>query len=91
MNGQEARRVGREALQLAVDICGGQTALAERIGVSGSFVTMCLSGVKPIPAGRCIAIELATDGEVTRYQLRPDVFGPDPSKPAPAAAAAAEA
>lgn len=28
-----------------------------------------------VPAEHCRAIEKITDGKVTRYQLRPDVFG----------------
>lgn len=31
------------------------------------------------PARYCLAIENATDGLVTRYDLRPDVFGQAPS------------
>ena len=31
-----------------------------------------------VPAERCMAIEQATNGAVTRYDLRPDVFGPAP-------------
>lgn len=31
------------------------------------------------PAHHCLAIEEATGGKVTRYQLRPDVFGPAPN------------
>lgn len=36
-----------------------------------------------VPAERCVAIELATDGAVTRYDLRPDVFGPSPQNDCP--------
>ena len=28
-----------------------------------------------VPAHHCIPIEVATKGAVTRYELRPDVFG----------------
>lgn len=62
-------------LQKAVDIAGSQTALATAIGVSSSFVSQCLSGVRPIPAIRCRDIEIATGGKVTRAQLRPDIYG----------------
>lgn len=30
---------------------------------------------KKVPAEHCLAIEKATNGAVTRYNLRPDVFG----------------
>ncbi|MDC8456888.1 YdaS family helix-turn-helix protein [Marinobacter sp. DS40M6] len=37
---------------------------------------------KRVPSEHCIELERASDGAVTRYQMRPDVFGvaPDHSK-----------
>lgn len=35
-----------------------------------------------VPVERCIPIETATHGVVTRYELRPDVFGEAPKKAA---------
>lgn len=32
------------------------------------------------PAEHCRAIEDSLDGKITRYELRPDVFGEKPSK-----------
>jgi DNA-binding transcriptional regulator YdaS (Cro superfamily) len=69
------------ALERAVKICEGQSELARRIGgdVKQAHVWNWLNksnGV--VPAEHCRAIELATDGRVTRYQLRPDVFGDGP-------------
>lgn len=32
-----------------------------------------------IPAEHCRAIEESTNGQVTRYDLRPDVFGENPN------------
>jgi DNA-binding transcriptional regulator YdaS (Cro superfamily) len=32
-----------------------------------------------VPAEYCLAVEAATDGRFTRYQLRPDVFGHAPT------------
>lgn len=34
------------------------------------------------PANRCLAIEAATNGAVTRYELRPDVYGEPPCQAA---------
>lgn len=31
-----------------------------------------------IPADRCIVVEMALDSRVTRYEMRPDVYGPAP-------------
>ena len=65
-------------LDRAIDICGSQKSLAKKIRVSPVFVSQMNNGVKAIPARLCIPIEDATNGEVTRYDLRPDIFG-DPS------------
>ena len=48
-----------------------------------SYVSMLLRRLRagrPAPADICPKIEEATQGEVTRYDLRPDVFGPAPQK-----------
>jgi DNA-binding transcriptional regulator YdaS (Cro superfamily) len=71
-------------LDKAINHAGGVTALAEKLGVRQSVVSNWRTrGDDPrVPAERCIAIEQATLGEVTRYELRPDVFGDAPAKPA---------
>lgn len=33
---------------------------------------------KRVPSEHCIELELASDGAVTRYEMRPDVFGSGP-------------
>jgi DNA-binding transcriptional regulator YdaS (Cro superfamily) len=63
-------------LQKACDQVGGQTALAKKIGRKQSTIWNWLK--KGIPAEQCPAIERATDGKITRYDLRPDVFGEPP-------------
>lgn len=70
------------ALDKAIDHAGGVTALAEKLGVRQSVVSNWRTrGVSPrVPAERCIAIEQATKGAVTRHDLRPDVFGPAPAQ-----------
>ena len=69
-------------LDKAINHAGGVTALAEKLGVRQSVVSNWRTrGDKPrVPAERCIAIEAATDGAVTRHDLREDVFGPSPAK-----------
>lgn len=47
------------------------------------------SGARPIPLERCTPIELATDGKVTRKDLRPDdwqAIWPELAEAAPASA-----
>lgn len=66
-------------LQTAVDLVGGQAALARAIGgtVKQAHVWHWLNrGGARVPAEHCAAIERATAGKITRQDLRPDVFGP---------------
>lgn len=62
------------AMLRAANLVGGQAELARRIGKSPGFVNQMVKGVRPIPATLCLAVERATDGGVTRLELRPDVF-----------------
>lgn len=76
-----------KALELAVKECEGQTALARAIGVPQQVVWAWLNrGDQRPPPERSPAIELATRGNVTVEQLRPDVRWariPDPDWPHP--------
>jgi len=66
-------------LEKAVEVCGGQTALARAIGVQQPHVWNWLNRAHGVvPAEYCMKIEAATKGAVTRYELRPDVFGEAP-------------
>lgn len=67
-------------IQKAVDIVGSQVALAAAISskkkrVSPGQVSHWYTGLKQVPPHHCIPVEEATWGLVTRYELRPDVFG----------------
>lgn len=64
----------KDALERAVRIVGGQTALAQILGKSQSHVWYWLNKGGRVPAEHAVIIEAATKGEVTRHQLRPDVF-----------------
>ena len=63
------------SIQRACDAVGSPSKLAQAIGVNRQFVHQWLHGARPVPPARCISIEKATGGTVTRYELRPDVFG----------------
>lgn len=68
----------------AIRICGGQGQLAEKAYVDQRTVSHWkVTGT--VPAKRVLAVEAATGGKVTRYQLRPDIYGPDPAEEARAA------
>lgn len=47
--------------------------LARAIGVSQVIISQWKTGAKQVPAGRCPAIERATNGAVRCEDLRPDV------------------
>lgn len=56
----------------ASKILGSQAALAKALGVEPMAVSHWRT--RGVPVGRCKAIEEATGGQVTRSELRPDVF-----------------
>lgn len=49
-----------------------QTDLARLISVPAQLMWQWARGKRPVPIERCVAIERATDGAVTRQDLRPD-------------------
>lgn len=55
---------------------GGPTAVAALFGINSQAVSQW----KRVPVERCAAIEVASGGRLTRYQLRPDVFDEPPTK-----------
>ena len=65
------------ALQKAIEIVGGQTALARHLGLKQPHVWNWLNVAKRIPAEFVIEIEKATDGRVSRHELRPDIYPKD--------------
>ena len=68
-----------KALEQAIREIGTQGKLAALIGKRQGHIGKWLHRDGKVPAELCIAIELATGGKVTRYELRPDVFGDPPS------------
>lgn len=56
-----------------------QQAFAVKVGVTQGLVWQWLSGKTRITAERAKEIEAATEGLVTRRELRPDVFDEAPA------------
>lgn len=52
-----------------------QQALASQLGVTQGLVSQWVRGETQITAERALEIEAATGGQVTRQELRPDIFG----------------
>ncbi|WP_232343240.1 transcriptional regulator [Burkholderia pseudomallei] len=49
-----------------------QAAFAELLGVSQGLIYQWLTGRRPVAADKCVVIERATNGAVTRRDLRSD-------------------
>lgn len=61
-----------EAIARAADIVGGQASLARALGITPPTVSQWVGGGRPIPLERCPHIEQLTNGEIRRWDLRPD-------------------
>lgn len=64
-------------LDEAIKIAGTQLALAEMLGIKSPSISEWKERGR-VPAERCLAIEAVTGGAVTRYALRPDIYGAAP-------------
>lgn len=65
--------MSQSPLQRAVEIARSQGALARKIGTSQQNVWYWLKN-QQVPAEFVLPIERATDGQVTRHELRPDLY-----------------
>ena len=65
----------QKLLRDAVEKAGSQAKFAEAVGLSQQGVSYLLRNSDRIAAETAIAIERATNGEIRREQLRPDLFG----------------
>jgi DNA-binding transcriptional regulator YdaS (Cro superfamily) len=65
----------RRHIERAIKLVGSQSALAEKIGLSQQGVSWLLNEAPQVSAEIAIAIERATNGEVSKADLRPDIFG----------------
>lgn len=68
-----------KAIEKAVEAAGGRAALAEKCGVRYQAVEKWVR-LNRVPAERVLEIEAATGGQVTRHELRPDLYPLDSGK-----------
>jgi DNA-binding transcriptional regulator YdaS (Cro superfamily) len=66
--------MSNSALEKAITAVGSQAALAKALGVKPQHVWNWLNRDKRVPAEQVLPIETATDGKVTRHELRPDIY-----------------
>ena len=59
-------------IEKAIEAAGGAYALAKRIGVSRQAVEQW--AMSRVPAERVLELERATQGQVTRHEIRPDIY-----------------
>lgn len=64
--------MSQDPLAKAIQAAGGPAKLARALGVK----SQAISQWKRVPAERVIAVETATDGKVSRHELRPDIYPP---------------
>jgi DNA-binding transcriptional regulator YdaS (Cro superfamily) len=65
-----------DSIKRAIQIVGSQGAMAERLNLkSQGTISQWVTKRRPLPAKHCLKIEAMTEGVITRYELRPDVFG----------------
>jgi DNA-binding transcriptional regulator YdaS (Cro superfamily) len=62
--------------KILASVEGGQAFVAREIDVPPALVYQWTRGLRPIAAKHAIALETLTNGEVTRHDIAPDVFGP---------------
>jgi DNA-binding transcriptional regulator YdaS (Cro superfamily) len=65
-------------IMVAADLFGTQRVLADLLDIHPSMISQIANGRRKVPARMCRKIELLTGGAVTRYDLRPDIFGSTP-------------
>ncbi len=67
----------RTPLDKAIKIAGGQSELARRIGKTQGHISSWRRRGR-VPPEVVLSIEAAVGGQVTRYELRHDIYGPKP-------------
>ncbi|MFZ1493003.1 MAG: YdaS family helix-turn-helix protein [Candidatus Competibacter denitrificans] len=70
-----------QALKEAVAIAGGQLALARGLGLKQGHIWWWLNKTYQASPSYVLAIEHLTG--ISKHDLRPDIFGPSPDRPAP--------
>lgn len=62
-------------IEKAISLTGSQQKLAEKVGCSQQFISLLAREAVKVSAEMALAIHKATDGQVSKHKLRPDIFG----------------
>lgn len=66
----------RKHVETAISLYGSQAKLAEKVGCSQQYISWLLSEPsRRISAEMALAFERATDGKLSKHEMRPDIFG----------------
>jgi 4-hydroxybenzoyl-CoA reductase subunit gamma len=65
-----------QAFEKAIDIAGGQSAMASALDVKQGHVWYWLKKMDQCPPDRVLDVERVTAGAVSRHELRPDIYPP---------------
>jgi UDP-N-acetylglucosamine 1-carboxyvinyltransferase len=79
--------MGIQALEKAIEIAGGQSALGRLINRDQKAIWAWLNTTQKVPAEDVLSIEAAVNGQVTRHDLRPDIYPNQSNDALPAAPA----
>lgn len=65
----------RDHIRRAISLKGNQSKLADAAGCSQQAISFLLNEADGVTVEMALKIERATDGQISRHELRPDVFG----------------
>lgn len=70
----------RTMIERAVKAKGSQAKLAEAMGCSQQQISYLLNQATSVTGEMAVSIDRATLGQVSKHELRPDLFGAAPAK-----------
>jgi DNA-binding transcriptional regulator YdaS (Cro superfamily) len=70
------------ATQKAIRLAGGARVVAQAMGIKSLWSVYKWLKRDKVPPDRVATLEQLTKGEVTRHELRPDIFGKPPKRAA---------
>lgn len=70
----------RNLIAKAIALRGSQRRLAVAANCSQQQISYLMTGASGISAEMALKIERATDGVISRHDLRPDIYGPATSR-----------